>query len=96
MRFPVEKRLYGYAGSIFFIDEDISNTNTYERILKGICHIPEDRYKRGIIPGFSVLENLILGSQRGKFTNNGFSISSSAAENFSKKLIKDYLGINKL
>ena len=78
------------GGSIRLGSDDITDASPQEKIRKGISHIPEDRYRRAIVPDFSVLENLILGSQRDRFTGNGVSIDFDAAEHFSMETIKDY------
>jgi len=79
------------SGTIVLDSEDITSMSTQERIKLGISHIPEDRRKRGLIPDFSVMENLILGSQsEPQFTKWGFSLNSEATAKYSNALIKDY------
>jgi simple sugar transport system ATP-binding protein len=78
------------GGSISLGGEDITRASPQERIRKGVSHIPEDRSKRAIVPDFSVLENLILGSQRDRFTGNGVSIDFETAEHFSVETIDNY------
>jgi len=78
------------GGSIRLGGDDITDSSPQEKIRKGISHIPEDRYRRAIVPDFSVLENLILGSHRDRFTENGISIDFDAAEHFSMETVKDY------
>jgi simple sugar transport system ATP-binding protein len=57
----------------------------------GFSHIPEDRHKRGLIPEFSVMENLILGIQREpRFTKWRFGLDFDKASSYSEDLIKDY------
>lgn len=48
------------AGHIFFEDIDITDLDPLERIKLGLGHIPEDRLSTGIVPGFSVAENIVL------------------------------------
>ncbi len=79
------------SGTIVLDSEDITSMSTQERIKLGISHIPEDRHKRGLIPDFSVMENLILGSQsEPQFTKWGFSLNSEVTAEYSNALIKDY------
>ena len=78
------------SGSVKLDGRDITDTPPRGRIQLGVSHIPEDRYKRAIVPDFSVLENLVLGSQRGRFTRNGISIDFAEASRFSKDMINDY------
>ena len=52
------------TGSITFMDEDISNIESYKLVDKGIAHVPEGRR---IFLDMSVLENLEMGAYiRGK------------------------------
>jgi len=78
------------GGTVRLDGQDITDIPPRARIQMGVSHIPEDRYKRAIVPGFSVLENLILGSQRDRFTRNGISIDFAEATRFSKDMINDY------
>lgn len=52
------------AGHIFLNQVDITHLPVYNRRKKGLAYIPSDRYKRGIIQGFTISENLILGQHR--------------------------------
>jgi simple sugar transport system ATP-binding protein len=79
------------SGTILLENTEITNMSTRERRSLGISHIPEDRHKRGLIPDFSVMENLILGSHNDpQFTKWGFSFNHVETSNYSQKLIKDY------
>jgi len=78
------------GGAVKLDGQDITDIPPRARIRMGVSHIPEDRYKRAIVPGFSVLENLILGSQRDRFTRNGISIDFAEATRFSTDMINDY------
>jgi simple sugar transport system ATP-binding protein len=70
---------------------DITGASPDERIRAGISHIPEDRHKRGIIPDFTVTENLILGSHRNeRFTKWGLALDFDEAESHSEILVEDY------
>jgi len=78
------------SGTITLDGEDITKSSPYERINLGISHIPEDRYKRGMIPEFTIQENMILGSQRDRFTSDGITLDRTAAKEYSSGLIDDY------
>ncbi len=79
------------SGKILLEDNEITKMSTRERIRLGISHIPEDRHKRGLIPDFSVMENLILGSQSDpQFTKWGFIFNNGETSKYANKLIKDY------
>lgn len=78
------------GGSISLNSEEIIDKDPYERIQLGMSHIPEDRYKRGMVPEFTIQENMILGSQRDRFTNNGVTLEEEKAQEYTLGLIKDY------
>lgn len=58
-------------GKIYLKDQDISNYTTNQRIQLGVKLIPEDRYSEGIIPDFTLEENLLLGNHQNIFCNKG-------------------------
>lgn len=73
------------AGKVILGEKDMTNRRPREIIESGIGFIPEDRQKRGLVPEFSVAENLILKkyykppfARRGLL--NGAAISAFAAE----------------
>jgi simple sugar transport system ATP-binding protein len=79
------------SGSISLDNMDITNMSTRQRRRLGLAHIPEDRHKRGLIPDFSVMENLILGSHTNpQFTKWNVSFNQDEISTYSKKLINDY------
>ena len=47
-------------GRILFHGKDISKMHTFERIQKGIEHIPENRHTEGLVLGMSITDNLLL------------------------------------
>ena len=78
-------------GTIKLNSEDITGKSPKDRLKLGISHIPEDRQKRGLISDFSVMENLILGSQDlPPFSNDKIRINFTKVIDFSKKLIRDF------
>lgn len=61
------------GGKVSLRGADLTGMSPRTALTREIRHIPEDRHKRGIIPDFSVKENLILGDHyrppfRGRFT----------------------------
>lgn len=78
-------------GKILLDNTDITGLSPGERIRLGISHVPEDRHKRGLIPDFSVMENLILGSHnRPPFTTGRIRLNLEEASDHASRLIKDY------
>jgi len=77
-------------GKIFLYEQNITNLNPRKIRELNIAHIPEDRRKRGIIPEYSVAENLILGSHYRSPFNRSFSLDFPSIYNHARKLISDY------
>ena len=50
------------AGSITFLDRDITRLPPRQRHRMGMAHVPEDRQRSGIIGEFTVAENMVLNS----------------------------------
>jgi ABC-type uncharacterized transport system ATPase subunit len=78
-------------GKVILNSEDITGKSPKDRLKLGISHIPEDRQQRGLISDFSVMENLILGSQDlPPFSNDKIRINFPKVVDFAKKLIRDF------
>lgn len=58
-------------GNILLNSEDITNLPTKIRRKRGVAHIPSDRLKRALVPGYDLGKNIILGNHD-KFTKHGF------------------------
>jgi simple sugar transport system ATP-binding protein len=48
------------SGRVDFLDADMTNKSPGSMITAGLGYIPEDRHHEGIVPKFSVKENLVL------------------------------------
>ncbi len=64
------------SGKIIFDGKDITNLSIRKRIEAGVCHVPEDRHRFGIVSEYSLGENVALKnyykepySKRGTFLN---------------------------
>ncbi len=78
-------------GRILLNNTEITAASPEERIRLGISHVPEDRHKRGLIPDFSVMENLILGSHnRPPFARQGVILDYKETSSYARKLIDDF------
>ena len=78
-------------GRILFDGEDISDLSVRNRTLKGIGHIPEDRQKYGIVPDFSVEDNLILQRYFSEeFTDSNGFLKRNEIEEFANRLMAAY------
>jgi len=77
-------------GEIILEDNDITNNSPQKIIDKGLGYIPEDRLHTGIIPSFSVKENLILKDYYNyPFSNNSF-LRRDIIKTHCAKLVKEY------
>ena len=65
----LEEMIMGFAkckeGKIMLLGDDVTRWNTKKRCAKGIGYIPSDRHQRAILPGFSIEDNYLLGTQFG-------------------------------
>jgi branched-chain amino acid transport system ATP-binding protein len=50
-------------GAVLLDGDDVTRLGPYQRVRRGLCHIPEGR---GIFPSLTVRENLILDAPKGK------------------------------
>ncbi len=78
------------SGQIIFNGENIIHESPGNIMAKGVRHIPEDRLKEGLIPDFSVAENLILGEQDSKNLKSGFFIDGRKVEKFASDCISTF------
>ena len=62
------------GGSIRFAGQDITRASPRARHRMGIAHIPEDRQRTGIIPGFTVAENMVLDTYYDERFSSGMQI----------------------
>jgi simple sugar transport system ATP-binding protein len=61
------------AGQILLYGNDIANKTPASVIRAGMGYIPEERNTEGIVPSFSISENIILKDNSGKeYSHNGF------------------------
>jgi simple sugar transport system ATP-binding protein len=51
------------AGTVRFLDEDVTDDSRRRRIEAGMAYVPEDRQERGVVMDFDLVENALLGSQ---------------------------------
>jgi simple sugar transport system ATP-binding protein len=78
------------SGQITLMGEEITSRSPKYIQGKGVAFIPEDRFAEGLVPDFSVEENLILGNQRAaRFKSRGF-IDFTRVADFAKKCITRY------
>jgi simple sugar transport system ATP-binding protein len=52
------------AGRVRVAGREVTTASPAARAAAGLGHVPDDRHARGVVLGFSVAENLVLGRQR--------------------------------
>jgi simple sugar transport system ATP-binding protein len=77
-------------GKILMKSEDITNHTPHSIMMKGIAHIPEDRFRQGLVPDFSVSENLILGQQNSNQYRGRIFLNFDAIEKFARECISAF------
>ncbi len=72
--------------------DGVNCTNKSPRFIyaNGLAHIPEDRLIQGLVPAFSIAENLMLGLHKDKFFWHGVYLNKKDLTSFALKCIDDY------
>lgn len=78
------------GGTVLLDGEDIGHLSPRDRMFRGLAAVPPDRLSQGLLTGFSVEENLILGRHGQKSFRRGLLMSRSAIGRFAADLITDY------
>ena len=77
-------------GQILLSGEDISNASPDKIIKKGIASIPPDRMTQGLLMGFPIKENLILGWHQSAPFRKGMQLQYGVIGQFAEQAIKDF------
>jgi simple sugar transport system ATP-binding protein len=78
------------GGKVFLNGTDLARAIPRTILDHEIRHIPEDRHKRGIIPNFSVKENLILGNHYRPPFSRFSLLMESVIRRFANKQIEEF------
>ncbi|MCS7240071.1 MAG: ABC transporter ATP-binding protein [Candidatus Bipolaricaulota bacterium] len=78
------------AGRIILRGENVVGRSPPELYRLGLAHIPEDRWKYGLILSFTVAENAILGVQRERGFHLAGMLRARAVRNHAAKLIQEF------
>jgi simple sugar transport system ATP-binding protein len=77
------------SGSIRIAGAEIeSNPRAVYRA--GVAHVPEDRLEEGLVPDFTVAENLVLNSYRYPPYSSGLSLNQSAIAEAARTEVEDF------
>jgi len=78
------------SGKVLLFGLEVSGLSPTELYRLGLAHIPEDRWKYGLILSFSVAENAILGMQREeRFHFLGF-VRAKAVREHAERLVREF------
>ncbi len=78
------------SGTVKINGKEIQNTTTRNTMDSGVSTIHEDRQRRGIIPDFTVADNVVLDKFRdGRFSPKGI-LNKKAIGEAARELVKEY------
>lgn len=77
------------SGKIILLGEDITSLPTRKRIEQGLGHIPEE-YMMGIVPDFSVADNLVLDKYFEEPFAHRWGLDRKAVDRFAEEMIPMY------
>ncbi len=79
------------GGKVWLGDRDITNLSARQVRTAGIAHIPEDRRESGLVLGYTVGNNMILGRQRwALFSIDGILLRLKQILNWAVRLIREF------
>ncbi|WXR61621.1 ABC transporter ATP-binding protein [Peptostreptococcaceae bacterium AGR-M142] len=78
------------SGKVLINGEDITNKTPRDIFDSGLCNIPEDRHKHGLVLDFTVAENMVLENYRKKEFSKGFRLLEDNIRNFADKLVEKF------
>ena len=78
------------SGRVELGGRDVTRSSPAELFGAGVAHIPEDRNHTGVVPAFSVLENLMLRGYREPPLSRGPLLNYGAAERAADEAVQDY------
>lgn len=78
------------AGAIRLRGEDVAGLTPRALMDRGVGHIPDDRFREGLVPEFSIAENLVLGWQRSPKYRAGLMMNRRAIADLARDMIAQY------
>ena len=78
------------SGQVFLEGEEITNRPSNYIMARGVGHIPEDRLNEGLVPDFSLSENLILGQQRSTLYRRGLFLNREQIRKFAAMCVSTF------
>jgi simple sugar transport system ATP-binding protein len=78
------------SGTIRLKGEEVAGMSPRCMMDRGVGHIPDDRFREGLVPEFSVAENIVLGWQRSPKYRKGPLMDRRAITDLTRSMIADY------
>jgi simple sugar transport system ATP-binding protein len=78
------------SGKIYIADKDITELSPRKVTESGIAHVPEDRYKRGMVTSFPIKDNCRLQTYYLPPFSIGILANDKAINDTSTRLVKQY------
>ncbi|WP_406873625.1 ABC transporter ATP-binding protein [Aminobacter sp. P9b] len=78
------------SGTIRFKGEDVTGMSPRQMMDRGVGHIPDDRFREGLVPEFSVADNVVLGWQRDSKYRKGPFMDRDGIDRLAHKMIAEY------
>ncbi len=78
------------AGSIKLNNESVQGMPARHFMDRGVGSVPDDRFREGLIPGFGISENVILGWQRSAEYRNGIFMNHNKVNGTAQQLIEEF------
>ncbi len=78
------------AGRVRLRDTDVTDASRRRRIELGIAYVPEDRQVEGLVQGYSLVRNALLGNQTlSPYAHNGI-LDWDAVENHAVEIVEEF------
>jgi simple sugar transport system ATP-binding protein len=77
-------------GSIAIAGKGVSGRSAREHRAAGLAHVPSDRLHRGLVPGMTLAENLVLGRQREPASGVGPWLGGHTLDDAARVRLQEY------
>lgn len=78
------------GGSIYILNQDMTNKKTGKILRQGVSHIPADRQHMGILMGQSLMKNMVLYDYENPKYRKGIFIDWKKEEAHAKQMVEKY------
>jgi len=78
------------SGTVALLGEDITGATPRRVIERGVAHVPEDRHKHGLVPSFSIRDNLVLCTYHDEPFARGWELDRERIAREAASLVREY------